>query len=103
MFACLLASLIACLHVYSLACLLVCVGKETVSESAGSSFFHSADSFAMIRFTRFLSLSLSLLLLALSLAACSLSLSLFLILPTLFSGGHVDLTILGALQVSANV
>lgn len=43
---------------------LINAGKQTISERAGSSYFSSSDSFAMIR------------------------------------GGHVDLTILGALEVS---
>jgi 3-oxoacid CoA-transferase subunit B len=42
---------------------LINAGKETISETPGCSYFHSADSFAMVR------------------------------------GGHIDLTVLGALQV----
>ncbi len=45
---------------------LVNAGKQTISELASSSYFSSADSFAMIR------------------------------------GGHIDLSILGAMQVAAN-
>src|ERR1700712_5603809 len=45
---------------------LVNAGKQTITELASSSYFSSADSFAMIR------------------------------------GGHIDLSILGAMQVAAN-
>ena len=44
---------------------LINAGKETISEIAGTSYFHSADSFAMIR------------------------------------GGHLDLTVIGAMEVDA--
>lgn len=44
---------------------LINAGKETISEIAGTSFFHSADSFAMIR------------------------------------GGHLDLTVIGGMEVDA--
>jgi 3-oxoacid CoA-transferase len=63
---------------------LINAGKETVTCIPGASIFSSSDSFAMIRcgsVMRFLRLDL---------------------VSLLCRGGHVHVTILGALQVSAN-